>query len=249
MRVLLLLCVLEALALSGCRKKTAPEFYKLESQQSVLISADGDDAYLSEEMTSVITGLQAIPEDAVEQPKATALATKLAAEQARVKAERALAEVPKPPAVNPFEGRELSAAAEPPPARAEPMPDADEDAGPPPVVQPWPGMDEQVFVQRYGTCFTAGGKTILPDGKPATTYALKGSGDCQKQYGGADTRLSYLFTAKGLWGKTSETTSVVDAGTLLIPGPPPPPPPEAGPPIITTPGAPLPDGYEKATPP
>ena len=249
MRVLLLLCVLEALALSGCRKKTSPEFYKLDSQQSVLLSRDGDDAYLTAEMASVIAGLQAIPEDAVEKDKATALATKLSAEQTRVQAERAVAVAPKPEPVNPFANRESSISAETPPATAEGVPDADEDAGPPPVVQPWPGMDEKTFVERYGTCFTAGDKTSLPDGKPATAYLLNGSAECQKQYGAPGTRFSYLFTAKGLWGKASETTSVVDAGILRVPGPPAPPSPEPGPPIITTPGAPLPEGYEKVSPP
>lgn len=246
MRVLLLLCVLEALALSGCRKKTSPEFYKLDSQQSVLLSRDGDDAYLSAEMASVIAGLQAIPEDAVEKDKATALATKLSAEQTRVTAERALAAAPKPEPVNPFAGREPSTAAESPPALAEVVPDAEEDAGPPPVVQPWPGMAEKVFGERYGACFTAGAKAAsLPDGEPATSYVLNPGADCQKKYGAPDSRISYLFTPKGLWGKSSETTSVMDAGTLLIPPAPPPPPAPPGPPIITTPGAPLPEGYEK----
>ena len=249
MRVLLFLCVLEALVLSGCRKKTSPEFYKLDSQQSVLLSSDGDDAYLSAEMASIISGLQAIPDDAVEKDKATALATRLAAEQTRVKAERAVAAAPKPEPVNPFANRESSLTAESPPAAAEVVPDAEEDAGPPPVVQPWPGMDEKTFLERYGKCFTAGDKTSLPDGKPATAYLLNGSAECQKQYGAPGTRFSYLFTAKGLWGKASETTSVVDAGTLLVPGPPAAPAPLPGPPIITTPGAPLPDGYEKVSPP
>lgn len=244
MRVLLLLCVLEALLLSGCRKKTSPEFYQLESQQSVLISREGDDAYVSAEMATVIAGLQAIPEDALEKPRAAELVVKLTAEQARVNAER----VPfvRPP---PSEKSPPPLPPEPGTQAAPEEPAADQaDAGPPPVVQPWPGMEEKVFLERYATCFTAGAKTTLPDGKPATQYALNPSTDCQKKYGAKDTRLSYLFTGKGLWGKASETTSVVDAGTLLIPGTPPPPPPPPGPPILTTPGAPVPEGYEKTSP-
>lgn len=249
MRVLLLLCALEALLLSGCRKKTSPEFYQLESQHSVLVSREGDDAYGSDEMAAVISGLQAIPEDAVEKPRAAELATRLLALQARVKAERELAAKPRPAPVDPFAGREPSPPPAPTPVEPEPEPQADQpDAGPPPVVQPWPGMDEKVFVERYGKCFAAGAKATLPDGQPATSYALNPSAACQKQFGGTDSRVSYLFTPKGLWGKATETTSVVDAGTVLIPGPPQPPPPPRGPDIITTPGAPLPEGYEKATP-
>ena len=246
MRVLLLLCVLEALVLSGCRKKSSPEFFKLDSQQSVLVARDGDDAYASQEMGAIITGLQLISEDALEKPRATELATRLTAEQTRVMAERALAAAPKPPPPDPFAGRELS----PPPSETPPAPAADPadqaDAGPAPVVPPWAGMEEKLFLDRYGKCFSVGPKAALPDGRAATQYTLKDSADCQKQHGSKDTRLSYLFTEKGLWGKSSETTSVMDAGTLLIPPAPQPPPPPPGPPVITTPGAPLPEGYEKA---
>lgn len=248
MRVLLLLCVLEALLLSGCRKKSSPEFYKLESQQSVLISRDGEDAYVSDEMAGVISALQAIPEDALEKPRATELAAKLSAEQARILAERAAAAKPRPPP-------DQAAPPPPPPPPPEPAaaaeaPPADQpDGGPPPPAQPWAGMEEKVFQERFGKCFAAGAKATLPDGKPATRYALNPGADCQKQYGGAnEPGLSYLFTDKGLWGKSNETTTVVDAGRITIPGVPPPPPPPPGPDIITTPGAPQPEGYQKTSP-
>ena len=97
--VALSLCLL----LSGCRKKTAPEFYRLDGDYSVLVSREGDDAYGTPELTAIIAGLQAIPSDAVERPRAEALLAKIDAEAQRVKKERAdtaIAAVPKP-TVNP----------------------------------------------------------------------------------------------------------------------------------------------------
>lgn len=249
MRVLLLLCVLQAVLLSGCRKKTAPEFYKLESDQSVLVSRDGDEAWTSAEMSAILAGLQAIPEDAVEKPRAVALAAKIAAERARVEADRVVVPA-KPPPVDPFAGRIPSREPAPEPAPVDPgeqaAPALVVDAGPP--SQPWPGMDEKSFVTHFGRCFSAGPKATLPDGKPATAYVLSSSADCQKEFGAPNTRLSYLFTDKGLWGKSAETTQVVDAGTITTPGAPPGPPAPPRPEIITIPGAPQPEGYEKTSP-
>jgi hypothetical protein len=91
MRFLLIGVVLVA-SLSGCRKKSNPAFYQLESEQSVLLARDGDDAFASPELAAVLTKLEAFPEDALEKPRAEALVVKLKAGQARVKAERA----PKP---------------------------------------------------------------------------------------------------------------------------------------------------------
>ena len=244
MRFLLLLWVMQGLLLSGCRKKTSPEFYKLESAQSVLVARDGDDAWVSPEMATILEGVQAIPEDTLEKPRATALAAKISAEQARVTAERV--KPPRPPPVDPFAGRVpsiVAGAREPVAAPPEPE-SAGEDAGAQPSV-PWPGMDEKVFVARFGECFAQGPNATLPDGQPANAYVLKENADCQKRYGAPNVAVSYLFTARGLWGKAVESTRLIDGGTIQLPVPPQPKPPEPPPPIITTPGAPLPDGYEK----
>ena len=191
-------------------------------------------------MDAVLNGLQAIPEDAIEKPRAQALATKIIAEQTRLEAEQAK---PPPPApVDPFAGRLPSA--QPPPEKSPENPEtAEVDAGEL-ADQPWPGMQEQAFVTRFGGCFSPGPKAALPDGRAASAYVLSASPACQKQFGAAGAGVSYLFTDKGLWGKATETVVIRDAGTVLLPGNPAPPPAPAKPPIITIPGAPLPEGYE-----
>ncbi len=233
-----LLLLVPALMLTGCRKKSSPEFFKLESEHSILVARDGDDAWLSPQMDSVLSGLQAIPEDAVEKPRAQALATKILAEQARLKAEQ----VKPPPSapVDPFAGRVLSA---PPPPEQTPETAEEVDAGEL-ADQPWPGMQEQVFVTRFGACFSPGPKAVLPDGRAASAFVLSASPACQKQFGAAGAGVSYLFTDKGLWGKATETVVIPDAGPVLVPAKPAPPPEPAKPPIITIPGAPLPEGYQ-----
>jgi hypothetical protein len=86
------LCLL-ALSGAACRKKTFHPFYELQGQQDRLITANGDDAYLSPELEQIITALGNVPDETVEKERAVALVTHLKAEQARVRAARA----PKPP--------------------------------------------------------------------------------------------------------------------------------------------------------
>lgn len=240
MRFLPLLCVLTFLALlSGCRKKSSPEFFKLEADQSILLAREGDDAYVSPEMTAIISGLQTIPDDTLEKPRAVELAAKLTNEQARVTAERVVK--PKPPPVDPFAGRlNRAAPVEVPPAVVE------VDAGPP--SEPWTGMDEATFTSLFGKCFSGGPKSQLANGTPATSQVLGPSVECQKRLGTPGGVTSYLFVDGGVWGKIVETTTVIDAGRAEESTPPPPPPPrDAGEPILTIPGAPLPEGYQKTT--
>lgn len=248
MRVSLLLCVLlSALLSTGCRKKTSKEFYKLESDQSVLIARDGDDAYLSAEMDAVLAGLQAIPEDALEKEKANTLIAKLNAERDRVKREKAAAEAPKPPPEDPFAGRTT----ETPPSNPEPTAPEEataegSDAGSAEITQPFSGMEEKLFVQKFGSCFSPAPQATLPDGRKASAYVLNAKdAKCQKQFGMADTEVRYLFTDRGLWGKATETIQTRDAGLIVLPVPPQPPPPAPAPPIITVPGQPQPEGYDK----
>jgi hypothetical protein len=245
MKHLLLLCVLAGLLLSGCRKKTSPEFYKLEADQSILISRDGDDAYASPEMAAIINGLQAIPENMVERPRALELAAKLTAEQSRVASERAAAGKEKPPEAvkDPYAGRlQRDKVVE----VAAPPPDDADDAGEP---MPYFGMDEATFGSLFGRCFAQGPTMRIADGGAATSQVLGPNPECQKRHGTPGSVTSYLFVDGGVWGKHVETTTVVDAGPPPPPPPPPPPaaPPDAGEPILTIPGAPLPEGFQKST--
>jgi hypothetical protein len=250
MRVLLLCLLLPALMLTGCRKKSSKEFHKLEADQSILVAREGDDAYVSPEMDAIIAGLQAIPGDALEKERAAALVATLSAEKARVQAEKAAAAAPKPPPEDPFAGR----TPEPTPSNPEPTPPPEEaapaeaaDAGEP--AEPWSGMDEKRFVAKFGSCFSAAPEATLPDGQKASAYVLNSKdAKCQKQFGLPDTVVRYLFTARGLWGKATETVQTRDAGVITLPVPPQPPPTAPPPPIITTPGAPQPEGYDKISP-
>src|SRR6185436_1608185 len=76
------------LLLSGCRKKSAREYYRLESDYSVLVSRDGDAAYDEPELATIIEGLNAIPADALERPKAEALLATIATETLRVRKDK-----------------------------------------------------------------------------------------------------------------------------------------------------------------
>lgn len=239
---LLLLCALTFLLVSGCKKKSSPEFYRLESDQSILVSRDGDDAWVSPEMAAIVTGLEGIAENAIEKPRALNLIAKIDAEKSRVLAERTEAPRP-PPTANPFAGRQFG---EPSP-QSEPLPDAPADSvdGGLAEVEPWNGMPEPLFVTRYGTCFSPGKPGVLADGGATSTQVVSSSADCQKRFGGgAGSVTTFVFTARGLTEKITETTQQLDAGTLTIPGKPAPPPADPGPPVLTIPGAPVPEGVD-----
>lgn len=241
MRICLLVCVV---LLAGCRKKSSPEFYKLEGAQSTLVAQEGDDAYVSPEMATLIAQLNAVPEDVIEKPRAIELAARLSGEKARVTAERV--EKPKPPEVDPFEGRTTDVEPEqtPPPVVVEEEV-AVVDAGPGDPGEPSAGMDEATFDKLFGKCFSKGPNATVGKGLAATTKVLVSSPDCQKRLGTPGSKTSYLFVDGGVWGtavERVEVTVTVDAGQA----PPPPPPPDAGEPILTFPGAPMPSGYEKA---
>ncbi|MDP1825949.1 MAG: hypothetical protein Q8L48_21980 [Archangium sp.] len=234
---IVLLCLL--MGLSGCRKKTSAEFYNLESRQSILIAREGDDAFDSDEMKAVLVGLDAVPEDTIEKPRAAALASKLRAEQARVARERA----PKPkdpPPADPFAGRF-------PPTDSAPAPEAvpgvvSTDAGSLELVA---GMEEKTFVALFGKCFSPGPPGRISDGGVATTQVVGPSADCVKRFGAPGSVTSYLFTRSGYWGKSeSRVVVVVDAG--VAPGPA--VEPTERQPVRLMPGAPVPEGYETTSP-
>ena len=221
MRFLLVLALI-ALSVAGCRKKSSPEFFKFEADHSILVAREGEDAYVSPEMDVILAGLQAVPAEAIEKPRAETLAAKILAEKTRLTASRVVK--PTPPPVDPFAGRLTGTGSSP----VEPAPDStpETDAGdlPPPST----GLDLATFLQRYGRCFTEGAPTQLPNGVAATTQVLKSGADCQK-LGTAGATTLYLFVDGKVWGKATqtETVVVVDAGPPPA-KPAPPPPPDAG---------------------
>ncbi len=82
--VLGVLCV----AVSACRKKHAPEVFKLEADVDVLVAQQGEDAYESPEMTVVVAALGRIDPAAVEAERARALGDRIARGRAELAQER-----------------------------------------------------------------------------------------------------------------------------------------------------------------
>lgn len=232
----LAILLLGLLAVSGCRKKMAPEFYELESNYSIMVARDGDDAYASPDMDAVLAGLQKIPADTVEGPKAAALVATITAEKARVAREAkeaadALAAAARPPEP-PAPGPSLF-----PPPPSEPTPAVDAGPGAPP--KPYQGMPMEEFQKYYGECFEAGPAKTIPGNPEGVSLRVKDSRTCRAQYNAVDPRTSVfaVFVNGRFVGQLTENAPVVtekkgpplvavDAGSkafLLVPGAPLPP--------------------------
>lgn len=237
--VVVLLCL--AAALPGCRKKSAPQFYQLESTWSIMVARDGDDAYQDPVMDQVVTGLEQIPPDAIEGPKASELLAKIAGERARLAAEKAAAE--KLEAAAATERASLPSLFEPPAAAPAADPAAARaavDAGPP---RPFSGMTREAFQKAWGDCTEAAGELEVPGLGAMTGFAVQDRYACRQRLGvPEDARHVFLFKDGKL--KVERTEKVQP------PAPPKPaaPPPSEGTPdggdrIMYVPGAPLPPGY------
>jgi hypothetical protein len=241
MRVALLCCLGLAVLSSSCRKKTYAEFYKLETEQSSLISRDGDDAYLSPEMETIIAGLNAVPDNAREYERARELSSKLQIEQQRMRAEREAAVV-KPTEVDTSPPVPMPAAVVVP---VDAPVAAAADAGP---SQPYGGMPEKDFVAAFGSCFRAGAAVPGEDGGAASTQVVIDRSDCTKRFGQAGATTSYIFgSANGLQGKRTEIVTETKTEKTVVTGTPPSPPaPEGAGTIFRVTGAPVPEGYAGA---
>ncbi|GMU62557.1 MAG: hypothetical protein AMXMBFR34_43200 [Myxococcaceae bacterium] len=232
-RVALLLAL--ALLASGCRKKSAPEFYDLESSYSVMVASDGDDAYGTAEMDRVLAALQAIPPDTIEGPKAAALVTTIQAERNRIaqevaEREKALAAVDRPPDPMP-PGPSLF-----PPPKDE-ADGGEVDAG---LRKPWGGMTIAEFQQLYGACFVAGPKKTLPGQGEGTSFVVKDEPKCRAAFGVTDPSVDtfYVFVKDGLVAQTNERKPVEAPPEKKQPEP---PPVEDAGQYLFIPGAPLPE--------
>ncbi len=208
--------VVTALALGGCRKKSAHEFYELESRATILIARDGDEGLMSDEMTSVLAALKVIPTDTVEGPKARALLEKIEADrheffQKRLEAERAQAatQAPRP-------SRDDLAPSPAPAPRVE-APEVP-DAGP---SMPWGNMTLAEFQQRFGVCMEGAGEKEVPGQGRMTAFEVIKTPTCIVKYGIPDeeTRHFYLFREGRLAAERTEQRVVtfVDAGRAAAP--------------------------------
>lgn len=221
-RLALGLFVLVALMLAGgCRKKSAPQFYELESTSSILIAREGDDAWESDEMDRVLEGLKAIPTDALEADKVSELIKKIEGERARLKQERASDEA----------DTKASEAKRPQLPRL--IADVPEDAGSEGEVDagpdlPYAEMPISLFNKRFGACMEPVVEGEQPNLGKVLLFTVRSTDDCRARFKvPADSKLTYVFKDGVLRGERTERRT--DAGLYIPPPPPPPPVEDAGP--------------------
>jgi len=209
--VVIVLLIVE-LGLSGCRKKAAHEFYGLESRATILLTRDGDDGLLSDEMTELIAALKAISPDAVEGPKAQELWSKLESDRQRIMRERAAAAAA-------LTGRAAQAPAPPPMEVARPPEPVAEvplapDAGRP--ERPWANMTLAEFHDHFGTCMDGVGEKDIPGPGRMQVWEVIRTPTCTIKYGipNEDTHHLFLFQNGRLAGERTEqrTIAIIDAG-------------------------------------
>lgn len=231
----ILLLVLSVFLASGCRKRSAPEFYALESTHSILVAREGDDAYAddNEEMNRVAEGLKRISPDAIEATRAHDLLELIAKERRRIAKEAseqaaALASASETQELSPLGGMLEGSGESPVPNEA-----AASDAGPEKPKRPIPGMSEKDFMAAFSSCFSQGPPKRLPGQPEGKSLQVIDSESCRKQFGSMQPEAStfYLFVDDKWSGTVTETkqvvppapaertVSIVDAGTvLLVPG-------------------------------
>jgi hypothetical protein len=209
LQTLLVVCLL---GLGACRKKTAPEYYQLESNVSILSTRDGDDAWGSDEMEQTLAALKKVDPEALEGPKARALISQIETERARVAREAAAAEaaraVPSPPAERFTETK----------TNAQPVPSEPLDAGKP--ERPYLGMSQGEFKSLFGACMQLDGELPVPGLGTTTAWSVRNTDSaCRKKYGLVDetVRHFYLFQNNQLSAERTEqrTTVTLDAGVII----------------------------------
>jgi hypothetical protein len=205
-----ILCLV-GLLLVSCRKKSAPEFFKLEAQYASLTSNLGDEAFEQDEMGTIETGLKAIGVETLESNRASLLLQKLQAERARILAEKAVASAKKATPSAEWNAPSVASAADPVPTILA------TDAGTP--SRPWGQMDEAVFQKLFGSCMKPDGKEPLANLGDGVAYLVDSRLECQKKYGlNESMQKRYLFFNKKLVGErvSSLTRTVVDGGTRTV---------------------------------
>ncbi len=209
------LVVIAGLALSGCRKKSAPQYYQLESNVTILADRDGDDAWSGDEMTAALTALKAIDPEAVEGPRAQALITRIESERGRVEREKAAATqaaaVVTPRAtVRLFDEKNAGAGTDGGAAGSTP------DASVPD--RPFGGMALADFQKLFGGCMSAEGEQPVPGLGPAKVFSVKNDdAACRTRYGLPDdgsVKQTYAFKNDQLASQHTEshTRVLLDAG-------------------------------------
>lgn len=165
------------LSLGACRRPTnSPDYVEASGLYDQLVYDQGDDAYLSPEMTQVEGLLAKVPPDSLDAQATRELLAKIRSERARVKKERDEAEKAVAPAPTLDDwGKE--------PAPEEAAREEQADGGP---TQPTPGMALAEFKQRFGGCFDPGKDIVLAGAGLRQTYEMRDRDECRKRHPGFD---------------------------------------------------------------
>lgn len=226
--------VLVAVGLGAACKKSSPEFHQAQLQYDRLTSNEGDDAYLMPEMEQVSALLSQVPPNAIEVDRARALQAKIAAETARVRAERDAEQQARV---------EVPVAAPPPSTGSTPAPVVD--VAPAPVLStpdagelvPYAGMPLAEFQKAFGDC-VRGERPFDRGGQVVPSYPVIESAPCLKKLK-VPGETVMLFVD----GKLAGTATLNAAGRAerarQDAGASAPPQPE----FILVPGAPVPPGF------
>lgn len=194
------------LSLGACRRPTnSLEYVEASGLHDQLVYEDGDDAYLSPEMTQAEELLAKVPSDSLDAQAAQELLAKIRSERARVKKERE--EADQGAAGGPTRddwGREEAPAPE---AAKEEV----ADGGP---AHPTQGMALAEFKQRFGSCFDPWQDVLLAGSGIRQTYELRDRDECRKRHPGFD-ELAIVIDSEKVGGFVRKSTlklSLSDGG-------------------------------------
>jgi hypothetical protein len=204
--------ILALLAFGGCRK-TARQFYGLESRATILVDRDGEAGLMSDEMGTIIAALRAIPPDAEEGPKASALLAHLEAERSSVVQRRA--DAARAAEVEGGTATAVPSASAPPPLLVA-GPDAGSGSGPDAGLdRPWANMSLAEFQERFGACMESAGERDGSKGERLAAWEVLRTPTCIVKYGLEDeARRFFLFRSSKLAEEQTvrRVVTVIDAG-------------------------------------
>lgn len=196
---LLLACVL------GCKKPSGQAFYDFSAKFEVLLAREGDQAYVSDELSAILQGLESVPAEAAEKPQAQSLLARIDSERRRVQAEaaeaRRLEEQAPPPAPPQYFAEARREEAPAAPARV--------DAGPAGDPELTGNLDVKALQAAYGSCLGAGVTGLIPDDtRTGTAFPVSADPTCRKRMKLPVGPEVTLFTADGKLLKATTVTTV-----------------------------------------
>jgi hypothetical protein len=205
------------LVLFACKKTSSKAFHEAQSKYEIATAQHGEDAYLSGELIPIVETLSAVESGALEYAQAQALVKKIAAETARLKAERAQAEKAvadvKTPSISAFVPGSGSASAS---AERDDVPAEAVDAGTLADTGPSGNMSTEAFLSRYRSCVKSVNAEAAGKEKKAI-YEVIDTTECKKKLRVAsEGTTQFEFVDNQLMTRTLQQTKtvtrVIDAG-------------------------------------